>query len=349
MGQSISKIGILVGMDTSGLATGASQGAATLRGFKTQVDAIDGGGVGSEFKLTSAFKAAGAGLHAMEGSLKGIGSSMALLAGGGFVMVGIAAEIAALFAAAKFSAWGIKLAMGQDAEFTGKWKVFKDELADLALKVGELFMPLIKWWLDVGIAATRALKGGTRAEAGSYDRLTDPEGYARKVKDANDKIIASGQEWSDKYTQQVKAIEDAAKRKADAMASAAEQISRSLRTPAEVFNDTVAELNQLMNANLLTFTTFSRGINKAASDFAELNNKAEKLKSIQARTMNVAALERGSSAELSARNKVETLMAGSADIAKQQLEVQKRQEATEKQIRDILKANAVSIQPVNIR
>lgn len=347
MAATISKIGILVGLDTTGLAGGAAKAETVIGSFGNKIENLGGFGANGEFKLVSSFKAASAGLAAMEGSLAGMGSSMGALVAGGPVLVGIAAEIAALFAAAKFSAWGIQLAMGQDAEFTGKWKVFKDEIADLAVKIGELFMPLIKWWLDVGIAAVRALKGGTIAESGTYDRLTstDPN---KRTKAAFDTLEIE-EKLTEEYRRQHKMAEDAIRRRQEDMQRHADAITKSLRTPAEVLQDSLAELNSLMDANMISFGTYSRGIERAADEFANLNDKARQLQQIQSRTINPTALERGSSAELSARNRVESIIQAQADTAKQQLATQQRQEKLEQQIRDILKANNVVYQPVNLR
>ncbi len=349
MGQSIAKLNIMLGVDTSGIISGIDGKAIPkIREFKNTVDSISaGGGAGGASTMAAGFKTAAISLKAMEGSLSGMGASMGALISGGPVLIGIAAEVAALYGMAKFSAWGIKMALGQDAEFTGKWKVFKDEIADLALKIGELFMPLIKWWLDVGIAAVRALKGGTVAEAGTYDRL-NPTGAEAKVKAAKETLEIEDH-LLEKYRQQHKQIEETAKRRREEAQRHVDELTKSLRTPAEVLQDSVTELNKLMNENLITFGTYSRGIEKAAADYADLVDKAKTLKEIHKGTRNPTALERGSSAELTARNKIESITQAMADTAKQQLAVQRQQAETEKQIKRILETNNVTFQPINLR
>lgn len=221
----------------------------------------------------------------------------------------------------------------QGKTLTGLWSTFKDEFADLARMIGELFVPALKTFLELGIALMQSIKGGPAAK-GERKPLTGLSEEKKQMKEL--------QEAAEKAA-------EAIKQKNEEMAKSGESLAKSLRTPFEVFQDSIKDIQALMEGNFISFETYSRGIQKAADDFANLNNKAKELRDIQFKTLNVGAIERGSSADFEARNRVTQIMQGQTDVAKQQLEVQKRQEQTEKQIRDILKENRVSIQPVNIR
>lgn len=99
---------------------------------------------------------------------------------------------------------------------------------------------------------------------------------------------------------QAKLAEEAQKKaqqEHDALRRRAEDIRESLRTPDEVFGDTVAELKNLANSGVLSIDTLQRGVRDAQD---KLNSATKSKKDSLPANVGVGAAERGTAAGFSA-------------------------------------------------
>lgn len=294
MAGSIAKLNIMLGVDTSGIISGIDGTAVPkVREFKNVVDNLSTGSATSGAAgLRSNFQGANAAIGLMQGRLGAIGPLMANLSG-------YALGIAAAFGAARFAAFAIREAGAQDSEFVSKWTQFKEEIADLAMIVGRFLLPPLKEWLTVGIAAIQAMKGGAAASVTRESLRRGPEEIDKQMKAITDSINKQNEAWSE----------------------LGKRITNEFRTPGEVLNQKVGELNFLANRGLITFETYSRAINKAADEFAEMGEKAKVFKQITS-TEN-AALDRFTSAGFSATREASDKWQQLKDIQQRQLEEDK--------------------------
>lgn len=111
-----------------------------------------------------------------------------------------------------------------------------------------------------------------------------------------------------------------AKKLADDMKKSAENISKSLRTPAEVFADTIRELHTLMGEGLLSWEIYARGVKKAQDTF-----QSASLGKLQAPTQGIAAVERGTTAAFSAIQQAKREQDAQINQQREMLAVQKQQ------------------------
>jgi hypothetical protein len=84
----------------------------------------------------------------------------------------------------------------------------------------------------------------------------------------------------------------------DRMRSKAHQLTESMRTPIESFRAALEELSSLRNAGFIDDKTLGRGLKSAAADYFDA---AKKLSDAKNTLSPVAAVERGTTAEFSAR------------------------------------------------
>lgn len=113
---------------------------------------------------------------------------------------------------------------------------------------------------------------------------------------------------------------DEAKRQHDELVRRGESVAKSLRTPFEIFQDTLNELKSLHDAGVLSGEILQRGIKKASDDYGDAVNKVKELKR---ELVGVPALEIGTQAARTAilSNRTDS---ASSQYAKQQIELQKR-------------------------
>lgn len=321
----VAKLNIQLGVGTAGVTSGINQTVPLLQNFKQRIDSLGGGAAGGSNNLASAFRGANSAVSLLKGNLSGVASLMPQLTAG-------ALGIAAAYQAAKFAAWGIKLAAGQDSEFQQKWKQFKDEIADLALIIGNYLLPPLKEWLGVGIAIIRAVKGGAAAP-GTHGRLTDPAGTHRQQQEAAQKALALEKQKTEEMEKQARLITESINKQNEAWVSLGKRITEEMRTPGEVLSQRVGELNFLANRGLITFDTYSRAINQAADDFASLGEKTRQLQRTQ--RVDVAALDRNSVEGFAAVRSGVDVWNEIKSIEREQLEVHK---AANRKREEILRA-----------
>jgi hypothetical protein len=111
-----------------------------------------------------------------------------------------------------------------------------------------------------------------------------------------------------------------AKRHLDELRRRGEDLTRSLRTPDEIFKDTVVELRELAAAGHIVPETLARGMAKAGEEFRKT---IEGVKTLKRELVGVPALELGTAA---ARTAMLSHQSGgaAAQLEKQQVELQRR-------------------------
>lgn len=118
---------------------------------------------------------------------------------------------------------------------------------------------------------------------------------------------------------------DQAKRQREELLKRGESIAKSLRTPGEIFNDTLKELRELATAGAITGEILQRGAGRAAEEFRKSVDSAKELKRELA---GIPALEVGSQAFRTAvLNSRPSGGGGDAALAKASLEVEKKIQA----------------------
>jgi hypothetical protein len=285
MATSISKLAIMLTADTTGLNTGLTRAQAAIKGFGMKINAA------------------------------GAGNMLGMFARGGAVAAGAAAIGLSLAGVYRF----LKLGVTAGAEFeqamtdsldtlSGKTNALRDAFTGLAVAVTG---PLREGLGELAIRLSRVMDWATKAMGG----LTGAE--MKKQVAAREALVKS---LKDQEAAAQKAA-DAHKRLVESMRERGASIEESLRTPVEVFADTMNELRELAGKGFIDPTTFARGTAKARADLIEATKLAKEFKSQT--NFSVGAVERFSSAGFSA------IQSGRAELLKI-IEAEKTQLAEEK-------------------
>lgn len=155
---------------------------------------------------------------------------------------------------------------------------------ELTMPVIDLFVRTLAWlpkqiargleWLNIGgTGESTVFSGGLKA---AKDAVTELSG----------ELDAAAKE-----------AEEAAARAAEEMAKRGEAMTKSLRTPVEIFEDQMAELNELVRAGAIEWGTYERGVRRAV----EVLNKGKDAADWS--TPSIGAMLRGSSDAFSAVQK----------------------------------------------
>lgn len=104
--------------------------------------------------------------------------------------------------------------------------------------------------------------------------LNDPAAAKAKqeAEDRNNKLIADAEAL---HEQEMKAIEDAAKAR-EALEQRGAKMLESLRTPMEMYTDTIVDLNMMLDAGVISWDTYSRAVAKAQADVQKSEEFAAK-------------------------------------------------------------------------
>lgn len=189
--------------------------------------------------------------------------------------------------------------MGRQAEtMSGQWEKFKENLTiissetmkglavvltDILRDLNSILDTVVRWY---GIERER---NNTNADAIRNQMALEQKRAADAKKAAEEEAKAA-----DELT---KALQN----RFEQMAKRAESIASSLRTPMEIFRDTMAELKMLTEDGLLSLEMYQRGADKAKKDLDDaLKSKEKVAKEIDTR---VGAVERFTAAGFSAVNR----------------------------------------------
>jgi hypothetical protein len=287
MATSISKLAIMLTADTTGLNTGLTRAQAAIKGFGMKMNA------------------------------NGAGNFLGMFARGGAVAAGAAAIGLSLAGVYQF----LKLGVTAGAQFeqamtdsldtlSGKTQALRDAFTGLAVAVTG---PLRDGLGELAIRLSRVIDWGTKALGG----MTGAE--MKKQVAAREALVKS---LKDQEAAAQKAA-DAHKRLVESMRERGASIEESLRTPVEVFADTMNELRELGSKGFIDPETFARGTAKARADLISATKLAKEFKSQT--NFSVGAVERFSSAGASAVNAGRAELTKIVEFEKAQLEEQKRQ------------------------
>ena len=201
----------------------------------------------------------------------------------------------------------INVGGGVEDTWAGQWKEAKDQIAttvailDDALGISRFFEESAR-----GLAATfREINDATMSDAMKKERA-QAEALKKQTEElkVQDKLRKEAAEVAKKAAAEADAAarraQEEAKRAADEIVARGEAIARSLRTPAEVYRDTIAELGNLFSAGAIGIETFNRGVAKAKEDLEGAKNAGRP----QGLT-NVGAAERFTMTGFSAVNRAQ--------------------------------------------
>lgn len=182
--------------------------------------------------------------------------------------------------------------MGKQAEtFWGQWSTLMDNLKIAFSGVGKMFINTLTEILKIlnqVLEAWNKFWGNTPKDAGKFGSL-------------DMKLIAEGMKPLEQAADKAKEAADEAAKAIESLHKRGESLTQSLRTPLEVFSDSVAEFNTLLDAGAISAETYARAMAKAKDDLAGQARSAEQIAQ-QLRQQNgpVAALQFGTQQAFSA-------------------------------------------------
>lgn len=250
-------------------------------------------------RMVAGFKQAQVEVKGLEGLLAksgGIGLGIAAIAKGAQVL-----EQGFKFARDEASKLQDRMAevgmLSKGDTLTSAWKEFGEVIGTLAL-------PSLQ-------AMTKELKAFTSDLAS----LTGADGFLNQLKaaEAQQKAIAdAAKKEEDRRDGIRKAVADQV-REMDKLNDRARQLIESVRTPGEILDAGTRELGRLLSENLIGLEQAERVAAKLAKDFQDASGAAKKIE--QSRISN-PALQQGSLAEFSERNRRSAEQREQAEAAK---------------------------------
>jgi hypothetical protein len=191
--------------------------------------------------------------------------------------------------------------------------------------------------LASGQAVVHALSGprGWAILAGSVAAAAVSIHGINRAFDSFDQSVAqAGQSASKAAGTGIKEARDAAAEAADEtkrlaeemenMKSRAESIREAVRTPLEIAQEGIAEIQKLLDADLVGLETYQRQVAKIGEEYLDASKDAKKLKDIEKQS-GVGAVTRGTTAGFSAVQDSARVNAAIIANGKQQVELQKQQ------------------------
>jgi len=145
-------------------------------------------------------------------------------------------------------------------------------LADTIVEVIKWVKDMVEWFKNLSgvwkglIAVASPLVGAIMWVAGAF---SDEEEVIERLADAKDKIDA--QTLAGLAAEQ-KAMEDAAKAR-EALEQKGVKLTESMRTPMEMYNDTIGELNSMLDAGVISWDIYGRAVAKAQKSITDAEKK----------------------------------------------------------------------------
>jgi len=162
------------------------------------------------------------------------------------------------------------------------------------------------------IGMNAAFDGSVGSAENSADAITKKTDAIEKNNDAVFEAIKKQKALEEAEKAEKKRIEDL-QRKAD-------QVAQAVRTPVEVFRDKVAELQELLNAGVLSWSNYQRAIAKATDTLK--SQRAQQNKQDRTERKSFGAVTRGSVAAFSAGKKSDDHFRKMAENQKRQIKEQ---------------------------
>lgn len=287
---SIAKLAIQITTDTKQMSAGFRSAQDQIKGFQAQAE-VSGGGV------ASAFGAAAAKFFTMEKALSAL-----------------KAELKFIFKTAIDFQSEMAEAFGLDPLTT-----FKGQFSALKREVGASLDPVATLSTDV-VRGVREMVDDLRRSLGLMpwsEFVKGMDSIAAAAKSARERSNREFRAMIKQRIEEAKETLKAAEKARDARRKAeeeAEDFRKKLRTPREVLDEGAIDLRGMFSKNLISLETFRRGAKGLVDDFLEASKAAKEIKFVKP---NVAALEKGTTAEVSGR-------LSAAAAATQQAEAMKR-------------------------
>lgn len=311
-GNTIAKLAVLVTTDTGGLSAGMARSGNIV---SNAADQMQGRFSSMAERLKNVKDVAGASTGSFRDMAGVLRAGPWALAAAGVAAVGVAAFRSAraadeleLRAVKVADAWEAahKQLTGKDVDigfnkmdtWSGQWDRLKEAATQFFAVVAEN-SGILAFFKDITIGLAQAFEDLT--EMMRTDEQRQRDATLKRL----EKETAEKKKQFEIQQKMAKEAEDAAKKLADernraweALERTAESITKSLRTPDEIFRDTVTELKNLQDSGLLSGETFARGLQRASD---ELKDATDRLQGVQRATdTRVAAAERFTMAGFSA-------------------------------------------------
>jgi len=314
--NSIARLAVQITTDTRPMAAGFVKAQATIKEFSKDVSRLSGAGIKTlatdMLGLSGVIGRAGEGFARLAGNMGPYGAAAAA------VVAGTAAMVAALVKLAETSDRLADSRLVVDREFfkaldelrgthfaqlndglktnAELWDQLKGRVAsfgELASQTAGLSLkPLYKGLADLADTANRAVFGDAAVDQLNAFHATTKQ-RAEQAKAMQEQIAARNKALE----QEIAEIQREMDAAVTALMNRGKSIAESVRTPDEVFRDTIRELKQLANAGAITGETLGRAVGKAAEEYKRAAGEARKLR---AEATAVPALEMGTQAARSA-------------------------------------------------
>jgi len=141
------------------------------------------------------------------------------------------------------------------------------ELLQLAKSIGGAFGGYGKYLVPV--------YGVLLAIKDTWDWITDADKIKEDAEKKKAEIEAQLAKTKELHEQEMKAIEEARKAR-EALEQRGAKLLESLRTPMEMYTDTIADLNMLLDKGVISWETYSRAVKKAQEDVKKSDEFAAK-------------------------------------------------------------------------
>ena len=239
-----------------------------------------------------------------------------------------------------FDAWtDVKMAI------EGVWEQLSIMLAPALETIGEVIAEVIGWvarmvewfrkldnvWLGL-VAAASPVTGAIMWVAGLFE---DEKKVIEKVIETTDKLSLAQLKAAE---DEQKALEETAKAR-EALEKKGAKLTESLRSPLEKYNDTVGDLNAMLDAGVISWDTYSKAVAKAQDDIKKSEEfKAKEIKVAERQAVGVTLRGRGVS---SIQQKQQRTLEKLREEERQQLKEAKRQTALLQQLNNNVQTGTV--------
>lgn len=227
----------------------------------------------------------------------------------------------------------------------GLWEQVAVMLAPALESLGHIIAEVIGWvarmvqwfreldntWVGL-IAIVNPLMGAIAWVASAW---SDDEEVIKKVTEATKE---NGIETLRAAEAEQKAIEEAAKAREE-LEKQGFKLTESMRNPMEMYNDTIANLNSMLDAGAISWTTYGRAVQKAQDDIKKSEEfKANEIKVAERQAVGVALRGRGA---FSIQQKQQRTLEKLREEERQQLRQLKQQTALLQQLNNNVQTGTV--------
>lgn len=196
-------------------------------------------------------------------------------------------------------------------------------------------------WATLAAGAAIATGAVVAMNAAFDSNVTATENASQAIQDKTEAVEKNNDAVFDaiKKQKELEEAQKAEKKRIEELQKKADQVAQAVRTPVEVFRDKVSELQELLNAGVLSWTNYQRAIKKATATLK--NQRDQENKQSKNERKSFGALSRGSIAAFSAGKK-------SDDHFRKMQENQKRQLIEQQKTNQLLQNMGVATQPTPV-